>query len=148
MVRPAIEPLNRPSSISRISAGSRQWLVGPGVLLVLGADEGAVLDAGDVARVGARQVGVGALGLVEALEGPRVDQVLGEASYSSAEPSHQWIESGWVSSAISSTQASSLACLVGAVAVVVIGSALLLTSWRGKVLRGDGHCAARAPSAP
>ena len=32
-------------------------------------------------------------------------------SYSSAEPSHQWIESGWVSSAISSTQLSSFGVL-------------------------------------
>ena len=40
-------------------------------------------------------------------------------SYSSADPSHQWIESGWVSSAISSTQeisfGFSVSCLVAAV---------------------------------
>ena len=34
------------------------------------------------------------------------------ASYSSAEPSHQWIAAGFVSSAISSTQESSLRCFV------------------------------------
>src|SRR5690349_4278321 len=34
-------------------------------------------------------------------------------SYSSAEPSHQWIASGWVRSAILSTHSVSLACLVG-----------------------------------
>ena len=45
-------------------------------------------------------------------------------SYSSAEPSHQWTESGSVSAAISSTQLSSLACLVGAWAVAM---SLLLT---------------------
>src|SRR3954468_25045542 len=36
-------------------------------------------------------------------------------SYSSAEPSHQWTRSGLVSSATSSTQASSRSCLVGTV---------------------------------
>ena len=50
-----------------------------GVVLALGADEGAVLDAGDVARVRQRQVGVGALGLREPLEGPGVDELLREA---------------------------------------------------------------------
>src|SRR6478735_5220669 len=35
------------------------------------------------------------------------------ASYSSADPSHQWMRLGWASAAISSTQARSLACLVG-----------------------------------
>ena len=40
------------ASLVRISAGSIQLLVGPGVVLALGADEGAVLDPGDVARVG------------------------------------------------------------------------------------------------
>ena len=29
IVRPAMQPLKRPFSVSRISAGSRQWLVGP-----------------------------------------------------------------------------------------------------------------------
>ena len=79
IVRPFIEPLKSSPSGSRISAGSRQLLVGPGVLLALGADEGAVLDPGDVAGVGARQVGVGALGVGELLEGAGVDQLLAEA---------------------------------------------------------------------
>ena len=50
----------------------------PSVRLVLGADEGAVLDPGDVSGVGERQVGVGALGVVETLEGAGVDQGLSE----------------------------------------------------------------------
>src|SRR5680860_497546 len=33
--------------------------------------------------------------------------------HSSSEPSHQWTRSGWASSAISSTQAANLACVVG-----------------------------------
>ena len=50
-----------------------------GVLLVLGADEGAVFDPGDVGGVGEGEVGVRALGVGEALEGAGVDQDLGEA---------------------------------------------------------------------
>jgi hypothetical protein len=43
-------------------------------------------------------------------------------SYSSADPSHQWIESGRVSSATSSTQSSSFLFVVGALVVsIVIG---------------------------
>ena len=49
-----------------------------GVGLVLGADEGAVFDPGDVGGVGEGEVGVRALGVGEALEGARVDQRLGE----------------------------------------------------------------------
>ena len=78
IVRPFMQPLKRPSSVSRISAGSRQLLVGPASVLVLGADEGAVLDPGDVAGVGEGEVGVRPLGVGEALEGAGVDQGLGE----------------------------------------------------------------------
>ncbi len=53
-------------------------VVGAGVDLVGRADEGPVLDAGDVAGVGASEVGVGALGVGELLEGPRVDELLAE----------------------------------------------------------------------
>ena len=86
----------------------------PGVLLALGADERAVLDARDVARVRQRQVGVRALGVREPLERARVDQLLASRSYSSAEPSHQWIASGCVSCATSSTQRSSFWLVVRA----------------------------------
>src|SRR4051794_16074634 len=41
-------------------------------------------------------------------------------SYSSAEPSHQWTDSGWVSSATSSTHSISFWCLVSAVSVAVL----------------------------
>ena len=40
------------------------------------------------------------------------------ASYSSADPSHQWIASGVVSSATCSTHAKSLSCFVGTVVCV------------------------------
>src|SRR4029453_4826995 len=52
-------------------------------------------------------------------------------AYSSSDPSPQWIRSGWVSSAISSTQASSRACFVfgkGWVCRVVGVSSLLVVS--------------------
>ena len=47
-----------------------------GVLLALGADEGAVLDPGDVAGVGLREEAVGALGLGQLGEGAAVDEEL------------------------------------------------------------------------
>ena len=50
-----------------------------GVLLLLGADEGAVLDARDVGRVGGGVVGVRALDRVELLEGALGDELLAQA---------------------------------------------------------------------
>ena len=57
---------------SRMSAGSRQLLVGPASSLALRADERAVLDPRDVARIGARQVRVRPLGVRELLERSRL----------------------------------------------------------------------------
>ena len=79
IVRPRIEPLNSSSSTSRISAGSRQLLVGPASSSRSRADEGPVLDPGDVAGVGAGQVRVRPLRVGELLEGAAVDQLLAEA---------------------------------------------------------------------
>ena len=76
MVRPRIDPANTPASSARMTCGSRQWLVGPGVVGVDRADEGAVLDAGDVGRVGAREEAVRPQLLVQPDEGARVDHVL------------------------------------------------------------------------
>ena len=61
-----------------ISAGSIQLLVGPASLLRAAADEGAVLDPGDVARVGAGEEAVRSLLLVEPDERAGVDQFLAE----------------------------------------------------------------------
>ncbi len=92
-----------------------------GVLLGLGADERAVLDAGDVARVGERQVASsGAWRRRGARTCPRRPAPAQRRSYSSAEPSHQWMRSGWVRVAISSTQATSFSCLVGGASVSVM----------------------------
>ena len=51
-------------------------------------------------------------------------------SYSSADPSHQWIESGWVSSATSSTQAINLGFSVRASAAAVVSDKFRLNSFR------------------
>ena len=51
---------------------------GTGVLLVLRADEGAVLDPGHVARIRAGQEGARPLGLGEGLEGPRLHQLVAQ----------------------------------------------------------------------
>ena len=48
-----------------ISAGSAQLLVGPASILLVGADEGAVFDAGHVAGVRAGQEAVGPERLVQ-----------------------------------------------------------------------------------
>ena len=72
----------------------------------LGADEGAVLDPGDVAGIGARPgSSSGRLASASRSKVPASTSCWQRRSYSSAEPSHQWTASGSVSSAISSTQA-------------------------------------------
>ena len=55
IVRPRMEPRNRPVSVARISSGSRQLLVGPRSAGVPRTDERPVLDARDIARVGPGQ---------------------------------------------------------------------------------------------
>ena len=79
IVRPCIVPLKSSSSWERISPGSRQLFVGPASSSLRGADEGAVLDAGDVARVGERQVAVRTDGVVETLERPSLHEHLAES---------------------------------------------------------------------
>ena len=56
-------------------------------------------------------------------------------SYSSADPSHQWIESGWVSSATSSTQAINLGFSVRVSAAAVVSDKFRLNSFRALLLR-------------
>src|SRR6266566_1570700 len=74
IVRPLIEPANSWRRRARISDGSSQLLVG----LALGAHEGPVLDAGDVARIRCRPVRPGALGRIELDERARLDQLLAQ----------------------------------------------------------------------
>ena len=84
------------------------------VRLLLGADERAVLDAGHVVRVGAGQERVRPTSSSSLSNTPASTISSQSWSYSSCDPSHQWIESGCVSSATSSTHALSLAWDVGA----------------------------------
>ena len=58
IVRPRIAPVNELEHLGPHLAGSRQLLVGPASLLGRRADERAVLDPGDVARIGVRPVAV------------------------------------------------------------------------------------------
>ena len=67
-----------PVRISFISVGSIQLLVGPASWRRAAADEGAVLDAGDVARVGAGEEAVRPLLRVQPDEGAGVDELLAE----------------------------------------------------------------------
>ena len=71
IVRPFIEPAKRPLELLPHLRRLGPVVGRAGVLLALGADEGPVLDPGDVAGVGEGQVGVRALGVGEALEGAR-----------------------------------------------------------------------------
>ena len=64
-VRPFMQPAKSPSRVFFISAGSVQLLVGPGVLLLLGADEGPILDARDVGGVGPDEEAVRPLALAQ-----------------------------------------------------------------------------------
>jgi hypothetical protein len=63
----------------RAHLGRRLPVVGrPGIFLALRADEGAVLDAGDIARAAAREVAARAQHRVEPDEGSGGDELLGE----------------------------------------------------------------------
>ena len=77
IVRPRMQPSNRPCRIAFISAGAIQLLVGPASLFAARADERAVLDAGDVARVGAGEEAVGPLLRIEPDERAGVDHLRG-----------------------------------------------------------------------
>ena len=79
MVRPFMQPVKRPLSCWRISAGVTPVVGGAGVDLLLGADEGAVLDPGHVGGVGVGPVAVGPLGVGQLGERAGVDQFLAEA---------------------------------------------------------------------
>ena len=114
IVRPRIDPAKSLSSTPRISAGSLQLLVGPASpsfceQMKVRSSTRATSDGLEWARYE-----LGRLASESFSNVPPSTSCWARESYSSDEPSHQWIESGWVSSAISSTQEISWACLVGA----------------------------------
>src|SRR5437764_8035897 len=129
IVRPSIEPRKRSVRISRISLGSRQLLVGPASSsrseqMKVRSSTRATSPGSDRARYE-----LGRLASERRSNVPASTSVWHSSSYSSADPSHQWIASGWVSEATSSTQARSLAWLV--VAGVLCGTAVSLLTTRG-----------------
>ena len=120
-MRPRIEPLN--SSLEDLAhLGRIAPVVGrPGVLLALGADEGAVLDPGDVVRVGAGQVGVRPLRLRELLEGAARRPAPGRGGRTPPRSRRtSGSTSGSVRSANCSTQAISFLFLVRLLAAAVL----------------------------
>ena len=90
IVRPAMQPSKRPVE-DRLHLGRIHPVVGrAGVLLGLGADEGAILDPGDVARVGAGEEAVRAAARsLRRMNVPASTSSSHSRSYSSSEPSHQ-----------------------------------------------------------
>ncbi len=79
MVRPRIDPPVEIEHLGLELRGGTPVVGGAGIDLVLAGDEGAVLDPGHVGGVRQRQVAVGALGVVQALERAAVDQLLAQA---------------------------------------------------------------------
>src|SRR4051812_19943091 len=113
IVRPAIEPRKRSVSVSRISAGSRQLLVGPAsasfweqmnvrssTRATSPGSERAMYEFGRLASESFSKV-------------PASTSCWQSWSYSSADPPPRWIASGWVRLAPSSPQEISFAFFVG-----------------------------------
>ncbi len=119
IVRPRIEPANFSCSSPRISCGSRQLLFGPAS--ASSAEQMNVRSSTRATSPGSERARyeLGRLASESFSNVPASTSSLQRLSYSSAEPSHQWIAAGCVSSAIDSTQASSSVCLVGTVVSMV-----------------------------
>src|SRR5947208_9449974 len=120
IVRPCIEPLKRSVSVSRISCGSRQLLVGPAS--ASSSEQMKVRSSTRATSPGLERARYefGRLASESFSNVPASTSCWQRRSYSSAEPSHQWIESGCVSAAISSTHAISFAFSVGTLVSIAI----------------------------
>src|SRR4051812_10957234 len=123
IVRPFIAPLNSSSMVLRISAGSRQLLVGPASSSR--SEQMNVRSSTRATSLGSDQARYefGRLASLRRLNVPASTSSWHRRSYSSAEPSHQTTWSGWVSSATSSTQASSFSLVVGTAVALTLCSA-------------------------
>src|SRR5256714_1540927 len=126
IVRPCIEPRKRSVSMLRISPGSRQLFVGPASCsrseqMKVRSSTRATSPGSERARYE-----LGRLASASRSKVPASTSARHRRSYSSADPSHQWTWLGWVSSTVSSTHSSSLACVVGA--SVLFGTAVSLTA--------------------
>src|SRR4051812_25865074 len=114
MVRPFMQPRKRPPRMPRISSGSFQLFVGPAPASV--AEQMNVRSSTRATSDGsvAAQYEFGRFWGSSGTNVPAATRSAHSWSASASEPSNQWIASGSVSAAISSTQASSRLCLVGA----------------------------------
>src|ERR1700755_3433538 len=119
IVRPFIEPGKIALRVSRISPGSRQLLVGPASTSF--SEQMKVRSSTRATSSGserAREL-FGRLASESRSKVPASIRTCASSSYSSADPSHQWTESGWVKASISPTHSSSLELVVKAAGAVV-----------------------------
>ena len=119
IVWPRIAPLNFSVNSSRISAGSRQLLVGPASSSL--CEQMNVRSSTRATSLGSERARYefGRLASLRRSNVPASTRCCARRSYSSADPSHQWIASGWVRSATSSTQRSSFSLVVRAAVSIV-----------------------------
>ena len=107
IVRPRMQPSKRPRIVARISAGATQLLVGPASSLdslqmkVRSSTRATSLGSDSARKLFGRLAGLSRFSVPAATISPH------RRSYSSCEPSHQTTRSGFVSWAISATQAIS-----------------------------------------
>src|SRR3954451_15339971 len=122
-----MQPSNRPRSSAFISWGSRQLFVGPASSSV--REQMNVRSSTRATSAGSERARYefGRLASERRSKVPASIRVCARESYSSAEPSHQWIASGCVKAAISSTHASSLAWVVSAAGGAVVKSLIRLS---------------------
>jgi hypothetical protein len=107
IVRPSMQPSNRPLSVARISVGSVQLFVGPAarwvwVQMNVRSSTRATSPGSERARNE-----FGRLASASLVNVPASTSCWVRLSYSSADPSHQWTSFGLVRAAISSTQSIS-----------------------------------------
>src|SRR4051795_11184124 len=113
IVRPCIDPRKRDSSSSRISAGGRQWFVGPASCsrseqMNVRSSTRATSAGSEVA-----QYELGRLASLNLVNVPLSTKSWARRSYSSADPSHHSTRSGVVRAATSSTHSRSFLLVVG-----------------------------------
>src|SRR3954452_14136623 len=128
IVRPSIDPLKRSVRTSRISAGSRRLLVGPASSSL--SEQMKVRSSTRATSPGSERARkeLGRLASESRSNGPASTSCCARASYSAAEPSHQWIASGRLSTATCSTHSSSFSFFVGSV---------VWLSWTRQLLGGS-----------
>src|SRR5437764_327019 len=133
ILRPRIDPSNTPRSVARISSGSHQLFVGPASSSR--REQMNVRPSTRATSAGSERARkeFGRLAWESFSKVPASTSVCASHSYSSADPSHQWTSSGWVSSATSSTHLRSRLWLVvgSRVAAVSAMVSLLLPAFKG-----------------